>query len=351
MLPEEDLLFVRKFLNTISPNPGLSSVFPKERQTPMIDLRIVVPCYNVEKYVDACLQSIVNQQTNYKWDVICINDGSTDKTGEILNSYANHGNVHIIHQENRGFSGARNRGLEKTDCRYFMFVDSDDILCENTVEEMLQIATQHNADLVEGNFKTFSREDELYFDWQDSATIREIKSAQLSGYAWGKIIKSDLMQNIIFPEGYWYEDSVMSYLIAPQCSKILKYDKTVYLYRKNMSGITSTGNQKVKCIDTYWITELMLLDREKLGLTMDAEMYEKFLDQIALNFVRTEQMTSEIKSATFFLTVDLYEKYAKGFATSSKYRAILEKALQLGDYSLYQQGCKILWNKTVLGIE
>ncbi|MBR5598273.1 MAG: glycosyltransferase [Lachnospiraceae bacterium] len=317
-----------------------------------IDLRVVVPCYNEEKYLEECLQSLVNQKTRYQWEVVCINDGSTDRTGEILESYTKYDNIKIIHQENKGFSGSRNRGMQKMDCRYYMFVDADDILAENAIEEMLQIAMEYDADMVEGDFKTFSDITEIMeLKSDDTKTMNEIDQNQVSGYVWGKIIKSHLLQHVDFPEGYWYEDSIMGYLIAPRCHKVIKYDNTVYWYRQNAKGITANAGRNIKCIDTYWITELMMEEREKLNLPMDIKIYEKLLDQIALNYIRTNQMEEMVKTAIFFLTVELYRKYATGFSTSSKYYSILEKALHLEDYSLYQDGCKILWNKNVLGMK
>lgn len=351
MLNQEELLFIRKFLNIVSPRPESSSVSARELMEPVVDLRIVVPCYNEEDYLDECLQSLVNQKTKYKWEVICINDGSVDRTGEILETYSIYDNVHIIHQENRGFSGARNRGLERIDCRYYMFVDADDILRENAIEEMLQIAEQYDADMVEGNLKSFVQTEELEnIGQEETEEVKEIDTNQISGYACGKVIKSHLLQNIVFPQGYWYEDSIMAYLIAPQCNKIVKYEKNVYFYRRNEKGITATGKNSLKCVDTYWITELMLEDRKRLNLFMDSKTYEIFLNQVALNYVRTEQMEEQIKTAIFFLTVDLYERYAKGFHAPSKYHEVLEKALQHGDYSLYQDGCRLVWNKNLWNI-
>lgn len=352
MLSKEDLLFVRNFLNTISPKPESTSVRDRETVAPSIDLRVVIPCYNVQDYLERCLKSVLNQKTSYTWEVICVNDGSLDHTGEILETYKNYSNYTVITQENRGFSGARNSGMKTMDCRYYMFIDADDILAENAIEELIQIADRYDADMVEGNWKDFIQEEELVqSNGKEKPGIKEIDSSQVSGYVWGKVIKSGLLLNLAFPENYWYEDSIMAYLIAPQCKKIMKYDKTVYYYRRNMKGITSTGSQNVKCIDTYWITEQMLEDRNKLHLPMNAKIYEMFLNQIALNYVRTMQMDEQIKTAIFFLTVDLYYEYATGFPSPSKYHSILEKALQLGDYSLYQDGCKILWNKNCLRIE
>ena len=97
-----------------------------EKEIP--DVSIIIPTYNVEKYIQQCLDSVISQRTNFRFHVICINDGSTDNTGLLLKKYENAENVTIIHQKNKGFSGARNVGLRKTNGKYIMFVDSDDFI-------------------------------------------------------------------------------------------------------------------------------------------------------------------------------------------------------------------------------
>lgn len=114
-------------LESFSPNPG-SSCIERKKFGSEYDLEVIIPAYNVEKYIQQCLDSVISQKTNFSFHVTCINDGSTDNTGLLLKKYENTENVSIIHQENKGFSGARNVGLRKTNGKYIMFVDSDDFI-------------------------------------------------------------------------------------------------------------------------------------------------------------------------------------------------------------------------------
>ena len=100
------------------------------------DLQIIFPVYYEEKYIDNCILSLLSQQTNYKWQAIIINDGSTDDTFNLLQKYKNEENIIILSQENKGFSATRNRGLELLSSKYVMFLDSDDFLVEGTIENL-----------------------------------------------------------------------------------------------------------------------------------------------------------------------------------------------------------------------
>lgn len=97
------------------------------------DVEIIVPCYNVEKYVEECISSILAQKTQYKCFITIINDGSTDGTSDLLKKYEALNGIKVITQRNAGLSGARNTGIAQAHGRYLMFVDSDDFLYDNAI--------------------------------------------------------------------------------------------------------------------------------------------------------------------------------------------------------------------------
>lgn len=109
-------------------------------------LSIIIPAYNVEKYIERCLDSIYNQNlSNDDFEIIAINDGSTDNTGHILEKFAKiHDNIIVINQENKGVSGARNAGIEITHGEFMTFVDADDIIIENSLSELYKYISQNN---------------------------------------------------------------------------------------------------------------------------------------------------------------------------------------------------------------
>lgn len=145
------------------------------------DLQIIIPAYNAEKYIGECLKSVLCQKTKYSVLATVINDGSTDNTAEVIQNIVRGGGkieIEVISQENRGFSGARNAGLKTIKGKYIMFLDSDDILPDNTIEIMIDAAYRDNTDIVQGSWYEF---DDMH------RTENIVSSDQLSGYPWGKI--------------------------------------------------------------------------------------------------------------------------------------------------------------------
>ena len=115
----------------------------------MIKISIAIPVYNVEKYLSRCLRSILGQPFSKECEIICVNDGSTDRSGEMLKYFdENYDNVKVIHQQNKGLSEARNTAMRYLKGKYTMFVDSDDFLVNDSLENLYNYAEEHNADVV-----------------------------------------------------------------------------------------------------------------------------------------------------------------------------------------------------------
>lgn len=117
-----------------------------------IKVSIVVPVYNTAKYLEKCLNSICSQ-TYHNLEIILIDDGSTDQSLNICNSFAEKDSrIHVVHQENKGLSNARNKGMELATGSYISFFDSDDYVEPNMIETMLKVSLFHNADVCECSF-------------------------------------------------------------------------------------------------------------------------------------------------------------------------------------------------------
>lgn len=143
-------------LHSYSPDPSTTCV-ANNTLNPQYDLQIIVPAYNVDKYVAECLESILNQKTHYSYLVTVVNDGSTDKTPEIIRSYQEKypDRMEVINQENRGFSGARNAALKVLKGRYITFLDSDDVMAGSAIEALLDKAD--GKDIIQGGWYTFEQ--------------------------------------------------------------------------------------------------------------------------------------------------------------------------------------------------
>ena len=270
----------KDFLSQINPDDGASclcmnKIASKEER---INLEIIIPVYNTEQYVAECIDSALNQKTNYSYRVIIVNDGSTDTSPAIINRYANDPRVRIIHQDNRGLSGARNRALEHIAGQYITFLDSDDCLPNDAVEKLLSKAYEGDYDIVGGGYCRFGGRRGY------SEIIPGL--GQLYGFSWGKVYKSHLWNHLQFPDKYWFEDTIFALIVHDTAKKKTCIQEIVYKYRTNKNGITFKSVGKPKVIDSLWATMKLLKDREKLGLPFDNQFIDKLIHQFKINTLR-----------------------------------------------------------------
>ena len=202
-----------ELLTQIYPFPvgtSLSNVDNTNRRK--IDVSIIVPAYNVQTYVDDCLSSLITQNTKYKYEIIVVNDGSTDHTLNHIEKYADNPLVKIIDKNNEGLSSARNSGLYYSHGKYIAFVDADDSVEPNFVESLISVAKKTDADIVQGDYRILGN---LKCDDKKSLeNAKRIKPfSSLYGYPWGKIYKISLFNKIKFPENFWFEDTMMMYRV------------------------------------------------------------------------------------------------------------------------------------------
>ncbi len=325
----------RAILEAFSPRPTGSALTENTLVTPTCDLQIIIPAYNVEEYLATCLDSVLSQQTKYHFHVILVDDGSTDATPAIADRYAGHENLTIIHQANRGFSGARNVALEEIFGRYLMFVDSDDILHPGAIEALLDEAFAHDCDVVEGGtYYLTGTEQTLMYRYEDSQTVSPFT---FHGQPWAKVYKAHLFQNLRFPEGFWYEDSILSFLIWPVVKTCRQISAMAYIHRRNPKGITAASRGRPKAVDTYWITEQMTQERETRNLPKDEAYFAHLLDQIQLNHYRIKALPQEIQEAAFILTCDLLTQQFPTFPQQTT----LTKSLKEKNFGTFQMCCKL----------
>jgi len=213
-------------------------------------ISIVVPIYNVEKYLRMCLDSI-EQQTYSNIEVLLINDGSPDSSGEICQEY--------VAKENGGLSDARNYGIERSNGMYLTFVDSDDWLSLTYVEDLYQAAIRNDADTVVSHYTIYNESDRNYYVhiWDDyyektctgEELVLELPSLELNGYiyitSWGILFKKELFNNIRFPKGKVIEDSRTNYKLFFRSNKVAYLHKEIYYHREGIESIGSGVNEKL----------------------------------------------------------------------------------------------------------
>ncbi len=216
-----------------------------------VKISVVVPVYNVEKYLRECLESLVNQ-TFKDIEIICVNNGSTDNSLEILEEYAKKDSrIIVINQENRGPSGSRNRGLECVRGEYLAFVDSDDYMDLDFYEKLYKSAKETDADIAATKVKFFKDGEYIEKNIINKHTYRMGKDILETpddkiyfvrvANLWNKIYKTELINknNIRFVNGITFEDTHFSFLAIALAKKISIISDTSYIYRLRETSILS----------------------------------------------------------------------------------------------------------------
>ena len=334
----------RALLEGVSPDTGGSCLCGRRVKGDVRrgELDIIIPAYNAERYLRECVDSVLKQQTQYSFRVLAIDDGSTDETPEILDEYAaRDSRVNVIHQENRGHSGARNAGLEIADAELVMFLDSDDVLFPDAVEQLAGAVLNGDAVFSEGAYEVV---DTQLRHLSDSPH----KAGELDGcyaYPWGKAYRLRELDGFCFPEGYLYEDSFIYQVLFPEYMQLGKraagVESPVVKYRVNPSGISRKSRGSVRSLDSLWITLSLHEDRKKLGLENTQEYYEYILRMLALTYRRTEQRDEETKKAIFVMWRDFLSREFEGFSSADPFFRKLERAVHDRDYPAYAMFCKL----------
>ena len=319
-------------LNTYSPRPN-GTCYTTNRIENTYDLQIIIPVYNAEKYIKDCLDSVCSQHSKYKTLVTVVNDGSTDETEHILTGITSGDGggselcIRVINQDNKGYSGARNTALSNIEAKYVMFLDSDDILPEGTISNMLDKAFITDADILQGSWYSFDdksvRETTL-----DEKVFEVGTNGYVSGYPWGKLYKSSVLKNFQFPDGYWFEDTPITFILAAMPIKVVTIKDIIYGYRLNPNGITAKAIFYKKSVDTFWVTELCLNELPRFKVAYDQQAYEYLLRQSLMNATRIKNQGRKIREAVFVLTSELMRVHFRGFSSENPKMKKIEKALR-----------------------
>ena len=214
----------------------------------MAKVSVIVPIYNVEKYLPKCLDSLVNQTLD-DIEIILVNDGSLDNSGKIAKEYSEKYQDKIIYleKENGGLSDARNYGIPYATGEYIAFLDSDDYIDIDAYKQMYEKAKKEDADFLECDF-IWEYPNKKVIDKRIDYKNKQEMLAVVRVVAWNKLIKRDLIikNNIRFPKGLRYEDIEFTYKLLPYLNKISYIDKN-FMYKE----ITQSQMFKMKKQQTY----------------------------------------------------------------------------------------------------
>ena len=213
-------------------------------------ISVIVPVFNTEEYLDKCLESIA-RQTFADLQIIVVDDGSTDGSGGICEAWAaRDSRFQVIHQENRGLSAARNRGIGMARGEYLCFVDSDDFLLPDCLETLLKLCADHGADMSVCSH-IYLNISEVYVPRPQLQPAAEpevfsgprkmsayLREGKLCCVAWAKLYSASLFQTIRYPEGRVFEDAFVFHMLAHAAGRIAVTQKPGYVYRKRSGSIT-----------------------------------------------------------------------------------------------------------------
>ena len=245
------------------------------------EISIIVPVYNVEKYLKRCIDSILNQSFT-DFELILVDDGSTDNSGEIIDEYAiKDERIKVIHKENGGLSSARNVGIEYSKGNYIAFVDSDDYINKNMYKILYKNAIKYNAEISICNFEYVYENDDVDEEQDiisekisvnnNIESLEKLYSSENIQFivAWNKLYKKNLFEKIRYDYGKYHEDEFIIHKLLYKCNKsVYCYDKLYYYLQRNGSIMGSSFN----------VNKLDVLDAMKERMDFFREIHLKELE-------------------------------------------------------------------------
>ena len=288
---------------------------------------VIVPCYNVEKYIEDCIASLI-KQTFKDIEIICVDDGSVDLTPKILKSFAElDTRVKVICQKNSGVSAARNAGVHQAKGEYITFLDSDDWVNESYIEKLYDAITRNNADIAVSEmirkrphaekYRLRFEEVKIYTDLQEKIDVCRIPSCC---YICGKLFNKKFIENSPFKTGVYYEDVIWLPEIIKAAKLLVVVPKTYYYYRVNNNSIVKSVQSVQKQHDSYTAKKYIVRFFEENGLKLSKHVrsvtkYIKYLFKIPV--LKVKECDGYEKTLLFgFLPINkrkssLYYKFNK----------------------------------------
>lgn len=307
-------------------------------------LSVIVPVYNVEKYLRKCVDSLLVQDLSAnEYEIILVDDGSPDLCGQICDEYANrHANVKVIHRENGGLSAARNSGMEVAVGQYIQFVDSDDYLEPNLLKTLVEKMNAEELDVLRFNYQNVNERYEVFEPNKVSKPFMDYRDEVCDGltflterlgfgcYAWQFVVRREILYGCAFKEGIYFEDTEWTPRLLLKAEHVTSTDLVVYNYLMREGSITQSVDEKKKrkMLDD----KLSLIDsmKQQMTGTSDKRWFEGIIAQTVLSVLGYvyENYYSERKAV-------LSELKEKGVFPLSEYHATesAKRKIRLANFS------------------
>lgn len=245
-------------------------------------ISVIIPIYNVEKYLNQCIQSVVNQ-TYRNLEIILVDDGSPDNCPAICDAWAaKDSRIKVVHKENGGSGQARNVALDIAEGQYVGFVDSDDYIAPHMYEHLLHFMTE-NVDIVECNYKETS-DDYMLFDEENNWIHQEYTACDALSYhindtlfrqiIWNKLYRNQTIDNIRFPVGNRIDDEFWTYRVIANARKLVHTSCKMYAYRQQPESV-------MHC--SFSLHRLQAVDAKCQRLKLLQERFPELLSQARIN--------------------------------------------------------------------
>lgn len=246
----------------------------------MPNVSVIVPVYNVEDYIERCMESLINQ-TLKDIEIIVVNDGSTDKSETKIKKYLDKypDKIKYFVKENGGLSDARNYGMQYATGEYIAFLDSDDYVDITLYEKMYKIAVEQNCDYVECNF-IWKYDDREQKDIGEKFNTKKEMLSKARVVAWNKLIKRNLIEKteIQFPKGLRYEDVEFFYKLLPYINRFGFVDECLIYYVQRGNSIVNTQNERTK--------EIFVVLDNVLNYYKEKNLYEEYKTELEYTYTR-----------------------------------------------------------------
>lgn len=287
-----------------------------------VDLSIIVPCYNVSKYIQKCINSIIAiEETFFKWELIIINDGSTDMTLEICESISKENlnkNIKIISQENKGLGISRNVGINHSNGKYLWFVDGDDYIDSSKVLKMLEYSISNDLDvlwfdheLVNENYNLIEKpkedlKDTLFTNiYVGSIFLKEVfkKSCMVCMFLFKK--QHLLDNNLTFEHGVYFEDILFTPICIDKAERVSLYNEVCYYYLIREDSIMRSRDKAVKRINDGIYASYVL--KKYVNVAREKKYFVSFSNQLLIYNLRRAAKINKIEFTNLYLKAVKYK--------------------------------------------
>lgn len=304
---------------------------------------VIVPVFNVEKYVGQCLKSIHNQSYQ-NLEIIVVDDGSTDNSLKVCQNWAQRDSrIRIVEEKNSGLSTARNNGLASSVGKYVLFVDSDDWLASESVERMVNAFCEYDADMVTCQFFYYDGTPHLSFNSARQAVVLDkeeyikklLNDQEVTAHIWRKMFKRELMPQRPFWEGHIFEDIAAMPGLIDNCQRFVLLAAPLYYYRVRPSSIVRTS-PKVNITEHYKSLQKALGLYRKMDLGLDNEIISYGFMSYWVLFCGIEDNNIKNKGMTNRLIKKMRECPIKPLRPRDKVLCFALKIMPANAYILYR---------------